>query len=212
MLHLETISPGCLRLIRELMIIPALNIFRLAGGTALALQRGHRTSIDIDLFAGQPFDNNHILMALEAHLYPERPVNVRTFPFGFFCDLFEIKSDFMFWGHEFVDDAINLEGIRMCSPLEILTMKLQAITSRKTKKDFVDIAVLLQEIPLPKALSAFEKKYPEYDYAAILKQLVYFDKAETDSSLNMLLPLSWVDAKHIISDAVKNYWQDQTSK
>lgn len=207
MLHTQTVSAQCLQLIKDLMTIPDLSSFRLAGGTALALQKGHRTSVDVDLFAGESFDNAKILQALEAYLYPERPENVRTYPFGFFCTLFEIKTDFMYWGDPYVEEDVVEDGIRMVSPLEIFAMKLQAVTSRKTKKDFIDIALLLQEIPLADALASFQKRYPYDDTAIVLKQLSYFEEAEKDAGPQMLIGLSWSDAKEKIADAIYDYWQ-----
>ncbi len=50
MLHFETIDPGTLDLLVRLQGIPALSGLRLVGGTALALQIGHRKSVDLDLF------------------------------------------------------------------------------------------------------------------------------------------------------------------
>ena len=50
MLHTETVLPGTLDLLRELQALAPLADMRLVGGTALALQLGHRTSVDIDLF------------------------------------------------------------------------------------------------------------------------------------------------------------------
>ncbi|MDQ3847274.1 MAG: nucleotidyl transferase AbiEii/AbiGii toxin family protein [Bacteroidota bacterium] len=191
------------------MDIPALHIFRLAGGTSLALQKGHRISIDIDLFAGQPFDNTMVLQALEAYLYPEKPAAVRTFPFGFFCIIQDIKTDFIFWGDSFIEEPVVEENIRMASPLEIFAMKLQAVISRKTKKDFFDIALLLQSIPLKNALEAYKKKYNEQDIAPVLKQLLYFEEADGDVDPNMLISFTWQEVKQIIMDAVQNFWKEE---
>ncbi|MBD0288702.1 MAG: nucleotidyl transferase AbiEii/AbiGii toxin family protein [Flavisolibacter sp.] len=191
------------------MDIPALHIFRLAGGTSLALQKGHRISIDIDLFAGQPFDNTMVLQALEAYLYPEKPAAVRTFPFGFFCTIQDIKTDFIFWGDSFIEEPVVEENIRMASPLEIFAMKLQAVISRKTKKDFFDIALLLQSIPLKNALEAYKKKYNEQDIAPVLKQLLYFEEADGDVDPNMLISFTWQEVKQIIMDAVQNFWKEE---
>jgi hypothetical protein len=55
MLHEETLEAGTLALIRTLSADNRLNDFVLVGGTALALQLGHRKSIDIDLFTPHPF-------------------------------------------------------------------------------------------------------------------------------------------------------------
>jgi len=191
------------------MEIPELNSFRLVGGTALALQKGHRTSIDVGLFSDAQFDNEHILRALEACLFPERPFNVRTYGFGFFCNLCQIKTDFMFWGDSFIEPPLIDGIVRMATPLEIFAMKLHAIASRKTKKDFIDIALLLPEISLKEALAAYQKKYPYDDFITVLKQLSYFEEAEKTAEPQLLLEPSWGDAKSIIAAAIRKYWQDE---
>ena len=57
MLHKDSyiIEPNTLELIPKLQALPALREFYLVGGTALALQLGHRNSIDIDLFSRNNF-------------------------------------------------------------------------------------------------------------------------------------------------------------
>jgi hypothetical protein len=58
MLQKQAISPKLLALLIELQKMPQLKEFTLVGGTALALQLGHRVSIDIDLFSQHDFDEN----------------------------------------------------------------------------------------------------------------------------------------------------------
>lgn len=58
MLHLESIEPATLGLLRELQQMPVLADTRLVGGTALALQLGHRTSIDLDMFGAWDYTEN----------------------------------------------------------------------------------------------------------------------------------------------------------
>jgi len=65
MLFKNTIQASTLELLRELQSSPALNSFHLAGGTSLALQIGHRRSIDLDLFSQYDLDTNTILEFLE---------------------------------------------------------------------------------------------------------------------------------------------------
>lgn len=212
MLQKQTVSPDCLQLIYDLMDISTLNKFRLVGGTALALQYGHRKSIDIDLFSGESFDNNTILMSLESSLFPERIENVRTYPFGFFCEIKEIKTDFMYWGHSFITEPIMLEGIRCASSKEILAMKLHATTSRRTKKDFYDIALLLEYFTIADGISLFEEKYPEYDSSSVIKQLVSFEEADKSDNPEMLIPLTWQQVKETITAAAGEYWKNELEK
>ena len=55
MLHLETVEPGTLELIRQLQEdIPS---SFLVGGTSLALRKGYRKSVDIVLFLREEFDS-----------------------------------------------------------------------------------------------------------------------------------------------------------
>lgn len=50
MLYLETVESSTLELLKKMQKLPVLNNTRLVGGTALALQLGHRKSIDLDFF------------------------------------------------------------------------------------------------------------------------------------------------------------------
>ena len=56
MLHKEAVNDNLLELIYELQKQEILSDFLLVGGTALALQLGHRRSVDIDLFSQTPFE------------------------------------------------------------------------------------------------------------------------------------------------------------
>jgi hypothetical protein len=190
------------------MEIPVLDKFRLVGGTGLALQYGHRKSFDVDLFSEREFDNDTILQALEAYLYPEKPLDIRSYPFGFFCSLYNIKTDFMCWGHSFIYPPLIIEGIRMAAPEEILAMKLHATSSRRNRKEFFDIALLPQYFDLKKGIHIFKQKHPEYDSGAIIKQLVYFDEAEKTNDPAMLIPLVWNEVKEKITTAVKKHWEE----
>ena len=56
-LHYNTINPLMLRVLNILMGAIEFKDFRLIGGTALSLYRGHRESVDIDLFSDAPYDS-----------------------------------------------------------------------------------------------------------------------------------------------------------
>lgn len=61
MLHHATIHPNTLELLKNIMAIPELAGFNLAGGTSLALQIGHRISVDLDFFGSRAFEAVEIL-------------------------------------------------------------------------------------------------------------------------------------------------------
>ncbi len=61
MLHTQTLAPQTLELIQALQAEPMLKGFHLVGGTSLALQIGHRISVDIDLFTREDYDVDDLL-------------------------------------------------------------------------------------------------------------------------------------------------------
>ena len=65
MLHYKTIQPATLELLKLLQSVPELANCRMVGGTALALQIGHRSSIDIDLFGNLNIELVHLQHILE---------------------------------------------------------------------------------------------------------------------------------------------------
>jgi hypothetical protein len=60
MLFHQAVEPNTLSILKKLMALPVLESYALVGGTALALQFGHRKSIDLDLFTTEKFDYNII--------------------------------------------------------------------------------------------------------------------------------------------------------
>jgi Nucleotidyl transferase AbiEii toxin, Type IV TA system len=67
MLHLGTVEPLTLELLRTLTNDPMLANNFLVGGTSLSLQLGHRKSVDLDLFTHEPFDGITLLRHLQEH-------------------------------------------------------------------------------------------------------------------------------------------------
>jgi hypothetical protein len=82
-------------------------------------------------------------------------------------------------------------------------MKLEAITGRGRKKDFIDLTFLLERYPLDTMLSWYRDKYPQGSEYLVLRSLVYFDDAEDDPMPVMLKPLDWETAKERIRVAVR---------
>ena len=60
MLQLKTINSATCALLQQMSAMEAMSEFSLAGGTALALQLGHRISIDLDFFTLNTFDTEEI--------------------------------------------------------------------------------------------------------------------------------------------------------
>lgn len=118
---------------------------RLVGGTALALQYGHRISIDLDFFGNIEEDNEtikEVLINIGKLSVIKESKNIKIYI------LDDIKIDFVNYRYNWLDPAIEENGIRLASPRDIAAMKINAIEGRGTKKDFIDIYFLLQHYSL----------------------------------------------------------------
>ncbi len=202
MLHLETIDSKALELLRSLQSIQELSELRLVGGTALALQLGHRKSIDLDLFGIINSDYLSISKSLDevgsvTVLQKSNNINV------FLID--NVKVDIVNYHYSWLEKSIVKNRIIMADKKDIAAMKLAAITGRGTKKDFIDLYFLLQVFTLKQVLNFYTHKYHDGSVFLVLKSLSYFDDAEQDPEPTMLIPISWVVIKNFIKETVEEY-------
>lgn len=176
MLQTRTIEPRTLEILKRLMALPKVNAFYLVGGTALALQLGHRFSIDLDLFTVESFDKEVLLeslaMEFEITVESEGEQMLLTYIEG-------IKVDFVKMGYPILFPPIELEGVRMLDIRDISAMKLKAIAQRGSKKDFYDIYYLSEIHSLADMLSVFKAKFKMFEIFHIVKSLTYFEDAES---------------------------------
>jgi len=176
MLHTKTVEPNILELLKSLMHKDYLQQFVLVGGTALALQIGHRKSIDLDLFTIQDFNSNHLIPVLLKD-YDLKPV--LQLPQTLICTVNSVKVDFIRFKYPFIRPIIQEEGIRMLSVEDIAPMKLDAITGRGSKKDFFDLYFLLQRYDIETLFSFYLEKYPHQTTFHVARSLSYFVDAES---------------------------------
>lgn len=173
MLRTQTVETGTLDLIKKLMSDISFNQFNLVGGTALALQIGHRLSIDIDLFSTKPFSASELGHHLSAAY---KATEVRTLTNGVFCFINNIKIDLISHQYPLVGNIETVDGIRMVSLLDIGAMKLNAIfDSGKRLKDFVDMYALLEIYSLNELLDACHRKYADLNINMVKNSLLYHD-------------------------------------
>ena len=192
MLHLSTVDSTTLELLIKLQSIPILHNTRLVGGTALALQIGHRKSVDLDFFGTVDASKDELTMALEQI---GSLVVLKESPHIHIYQLNNVKIDVVDYQYFWIDDAVVMQGIRMASLRDIAAMKITAIIGRGTKKDFIDIAFLLQRFSINKILDFYSQKYPDGSTFMAMKSLAYFDDAEEDIMPYMLTDISWEKIK-----------------
>ena len=183
------------------------NDFYLAGGTALALQIGHRESIDFDFFSEKKFNNNKLFEQIKNNLsaYQVKKVQDEKDTLTVILDN-QSKISFFFYPYPLLEPLITEKYLNLASIRDIACMKLSAIVNRSVQKDYVDLYFILQQYPLSELLQSARKKFPEIETNLIIKSLVYFDdlneepinfKNNQDVSLNRI--------KHFLRQTVKNY-------
>ncbi len=172
-----------------------LSQFYLAGGTSLALQLGHRLSIDFDFFTDKTFSTQKIIQ----HLSKVGKVSIQdesTGTLNLFLD--QIKLSFLLYPYPLIHSTHDFNQAKLASIDDIAAMKLIAIAQRGTKKDFIDMWILLKNgWNLTLIFETLEKKFSKtkYNKAHLLKSLAYFEDAEGDAEPQMLIPFSWEAAK-----------------
>lgn len=183
---------------------PYLDQFFLVGGTSLALQMGHRFSVDLDLFTVSDFDQDELLSALKADF--EVTVQV-TSPSIFITLIEDVKVDFVRFRYKLLFPVLQTEGIRMLEIRDVAPMKLDAVTKRGSKKDFFDIYFLLQKMPLQEILDLYNEKFQHSTLFHVIKSLIYFDDAEEQADPVVFDPsVRWETVKSTIEDEVKKLY------
>lgn len=200
MLYKRTVEPSTFSLLAELMALPPLNDFYLVGGTALALQIGHRWSVDIDLFCDLRWDTESLMECLPK---PHEKTAATSVFQGYYIG--EVKCDFVRYLYPRQLPLVIEEQVRMASPLEIAAMKLMAITNRGKKKDFVDLHFLLKMYSLKEIFDLFVQKFPGTQPFLVARSLSYFEDAELDPDPLIFKPTEWSKIKESIRKSVNEF-------
>ncbi|OGZ64374.1 MAG: hypothetical protein A2402_03135 [Candidatus Staskawiczbacteria bacterium RIFOXYC1_FULL_37_43] len=174
----------------------AQNGWYLAGGTALSIQKGHRSSIDLDFFTPKKsFDEKNAEEILsigggwkttflkEGTLYGElnrAKISLISYPF------FKASKPFL-----------KIGAVSIMSPEDIAAMKIAAISQRGRKRDFFDLYWLSLNVqPLKKTIDMAMSQYSvKQNLSHIIKSLTYFEDAEEDPSPKTYFKATWKDVK-----------------
>lgn len=206
MLHFSTIDASTLELLEKLMQVPEFENLRLVGGTSLALQLGHRNSVDIDLFGKMSTDylELNIILTSVGTVSP-----LKKSPNIFIYLLDEIKVDLVNYPYPWIDEELRVDNLRLASKQDIAAMKLSAITGRGSKKDFIDLYFLLKEFSLDQMLQFYSQKYHDGSEFLVLKSLSYFEDAENDEMPKMFEKVFWSEIKEAINLNLELYFDAQ---
>lgn len=177
--------------------------FYLAGGTGLVLQIGHRISVDFDFFTCNALDRNRIKGYIKKQ--------------GFFDLLNEdentldiilkgVKISFFKIDFKLIKKTVPCKNLHIASILDIALMKLNAISGRGSKKDFIDLYFILKEyFSLEELFENYKEKFgiEVANNYHLLKSLTYFEDAEREPVPEMIKKISWKRVKEDIRKQVK---------
>lgn len=188
---------------KRLKILPFFKQFKrefyLAGGTALALQIGHRDSIDFDFFTPNDIDTAELFRDLKrifiSHELKKTQEEKNTL--SVLIDE-EIRCSFFTYPYGLVRKAHDEENFRIASIEDIGCMKLSAITGRASNKDYIDLYFILKTLALNVLLELTEKKLPDLDLNLVLKSLVYFEDVREE-------PILYTKSRKVAFKTVKDF-------
>jgi len=175
MLHKSSaiILPETFLLLQKICTDSFFDQFNLVGGTALALQIGHRFSIDLDFFSSSSFETAPTIDYLVQNYDFDLSAVYTNTILGF---SHHIKVDFITHAYPNLEPPLLVDNVRLAATIDIAAMKLNAIVnSGQRLKDYIDIYYLLTYHPLRDMLAAYAKKYIHSNPMVALKALTYFD-------------------------------------
>ena len=196
----EILNPKQKELLQKFEFLKDSNYY-LAGGTALALQLGHRTSVDFDFYSPEPFDQNKLLEQFE-QLFPK--VLVQEISNGtLLMDIEGVNISFFLYKYLAIVNLVPYGFIKLSGVEDIAAMKIIAIVQRGTMRDFVDLYYLLKRYSLEQIIGFTIKKFTSYNIEVVLRAITYFKEADEQSLLErgiMVLDksFSWEECKKII--------------
>ena len=203
MLSFQTVLPDTLELLKVLMQQPLLKDMRLVGGTSLALQYGHRRSVDLDFFGSTTEDIDELTSMMQEcatnMVKGSCTKNIKAY------FLNGVKVDVVNYCYDWIDEPVNEDGLRLASDKDIAAMKVNAIMGRGTKKDFVDMYFLLQHYSFDEIIKLYLQKYTDGSEYRALLSMSYFADADPQPMPYMFQKVDWETIKSEIKHQVESY-------
>ena len=173
--------------------------FYLAGGTALALQIGHRTSLDFDFYTERSFDPRKLRGEFDKIFKKVREIYIAEGTLGLEVD--NIMMSFFKYPYPLIKPLQKLEIVDVASLEDIAAMKIIAISQRGKKRDFIDTYFLMKILGLREIIEYTKEKYPRFNIYIGLQGLIYFKDADEDlekDRFRLLKDINWKEIKGYI--------------
>ena len=203
MLYKNAVPPATLELLKTICSIKGLELFSLGGGTSLALRMNHRLSVDLDFFTNTNFKTDLVFQIITKKFASAELLFEKNQTMMFSIN--DVKVDFVLYPFPWLKPFDFMEGTRLLSIEDIIPLKLQAASNRNAKKDYWDIAALLNKFSFDEMLKIFTSKFPQVDVGFIIHSLTDFEKADTEPDPDTNNKITWEDIKEQLVNAVKQY-------
>ncbi len=192
-IHWETITPHMRDMLRFIGKQSFAERFYLAGGTSLALRLGHRRSIDLDFFSATDEVPRKTRQEILSALSPLNPEALEDVDGNLLLRVSGLHAGFFSYGYALLESAESVEGVSVASVLDVGLMKLDALITRGSRKDFYDVYVIAQQKPISDLLALTKRKYPyARDFELmVVESLVLFENADRDYQPEILIDLPW---------------------
>lgn len=180
--------------------------YYLGGGTALALQLGHRTSLDFDFYSQDKLETEKLLETIRGSF--EKVEVGSQLEDTLLVILDGVKLSVFYYPYPLIDGLLEWEGKKMASLKDIAAMKVVAIVQRARQRDFIDMYYLIQKLGLAEIIKAVYRKYPWYEENSriLFTALTYFEEADGDPESDRIVvvdqQVTWEKVKASISEAV----------
>ena len=182
---------------------PLLKDMRLVGGTSLALQYGHRRSVDLDFFGHTTEDIDKLTSMMRGCAKDVVSGNCTKRIKAYYLN--NVKVDVVNYDYQWIDEPVISDGLRLASPKDIAAMKINAVMGRGTKKDFVDVFFLLRHFSFDEIMQFYMQKYPEGSEYRALLSMTYFADADPQPMPYMFQQVDWETIKAEIKQQVESY-------
>ncbi len=204
-LHWEALEPEAREAFGIVSRALADGTYYLAGGTALALMEGHRVSVDLDIFTERMPDAEQVLDRLRAQV-PE--LSVTSLEAGtVYVDVLGVQVSVIEYRYPLLGPTVATDALALADRDDIAAMKLSAIASRGSRKDFVDLWVLTtRHRPLDEYLALYQEKFEARDVGHVIRSLIHFDDAEREPPLRLLIDIDWEELKTDFKRRVEDLW------
>jgi hypothetical protein len=190
-------------------ILPKLSFlkdrFYLAGGTGLALQLGHRDSVDFDFFTKESFNTFDLYKELLEIFGQENISKTLEEKNTLYVTVNKnVKLSFFSYPYLLLEPLIKEKFLDIAGIVDIGCMKLSAVVGRAMEKDYIDLYFILKQIPLATLLLKAKEKMPDLDYNLIIKSLVYFEDVSKENIIfKNNLEISFVEVRKFLEEEVK---------